>query len=487
MVRTTDPANPILYECRRFIHDDRDAEETAGAISARGVPVESMHQYLKARWDPIPDWDDTEFIQVLKAVVNPTASKVAGVEAARIAYDQLDDAEKNLLKFKVDGLSEEVMAQALQKSVKQVKSDANTAKKTFWQLFTRARWSTLPYFLEGLCEEVDSPDMLKVEAEYRMAETAYNALEQRAKDVLKLRHLEGCSVSEIAAKQGSPIEAVSRILTEAREDFCDAFLSELYSQYIMGQCIVETDESGTPKIESVRTSKIEIGSDGDGEDHTSDAWLRLHKTFYKLVPNNFRSWATTTAKGLKRDSEDKQRRHDRRIKQYGHLDMNLEGEHVYVLGSAAVLQPDEALEKEALEKEELRSLARERRRWHALLTETAEAILGTKKAEKKLYILVNYILQPKLDELSGAKVGVPHESQMPGEAMTIAHFKHYQSKATQAKIGEVIDATDRSIRRYLDEILPLVKRYAKAVGIADAELVEGCAPIKASDVKEKQG
>lgn len=486
MVRTTDPAITMLCECRRFIHDDRDAEETAVAISERGVPVESMPQYLEDRWGRTPDWNDPEFIKVMEALVNPNAPKVAGGEAARIAYDQLDDPEKNLLKFKVAGLSEEGIAQTLQKSVKQVKSDANTAKKTFWQLFTRARWSTLPYFLEGLCEEVDSPDMLKVEAEYRMAKTAYNALGQRAKDVLKLRHLEGHSVSEIAAKQGiSSIEEVSRILTEARENFCDAFLSELYSQYIMGQCIVETDENGTPKIESVRTRKIEIGS--DGEDHTSDAWLRLHKTFYKLVPNNFRNWTTTTAKGLKRDSEDKQKRHDRRIKQYGHLDMNLEGEPVYVLGSAAVLQPDEALEKEELEKEELRSLERERRRWHALLTETSEAILGTKKVEKKLYILVNYILQPKLDELSGAKVRVPHESQMPDEARTIAHFKHYQSKVTQAKIGEVIDATDRSIRRYVDEILPLVKRYAKAVGIEDAELVEGCAPIKASDVKEKQG
>ena len=235
-----------------------------------------------------------------------------------------------------------------------------------------------------------------------------------------------------------------------------------------------------------KTNKIKAD-----EDDVGNAWTTLQERFYKFVPNNFRGWLTTSARRSKLDSAKERHRHKRIAEEHGrtyiNTDINTEGEFVTVVSTTEEpLQPHEALAKERAEKKELKFWKNERKCWHTLLTKTAAAILKSKKPEKKLFLLTNYILQPKLNELRTAKPGATYEFQHPGEAMAIAHVTgQYQSKVTQTWIGEVIDATDRSIRRYADEIIPLVERYAEEVGISTSELVEGCAPIKERDATEK--
>ena len=483
MDRITHPT--LLRECKRLIHDDRDADEIADALYKRGVPTENVSQhiydYLVACWDATPDWDDPALIKIVEALVNPTGSKVAGFEAAQTAYDLLEYAEQDLLKFKVvEGLSEETIAQISMTPLHTVRREAASAKHTFWELFTRERWSTLAYFLEELCEEVNGPasEILKVEAEYLAAKEGYNALDQTAQDLLKQRCLQGRSVSEIAAEHGVSSVEVSEILTEARAEFYEKFLAEIYRLWVVGDRIVETDEGETKSFKIVKTNKIKV--DVHGEDDVNNAWRKLQQQSYKFVPNNFRGWLSTTAKRSKRDSEKKEERHGRIAAESGRAYVNSEGESGYIISpTPEPLQAHEELEKEKVEKKELRLWESERKRWHRLLTKTATAILTSKKPEKKLFLLTNYILQPKLSELRTAKPSAVYDCQDPGEAMAIAHvLDQYQSKATQTWIGEVIDATDRSIRRYVDEIIPLVKIYAEEVGIEGAELVEGCAPIK---------
>ena len=477
----------LLRECRRLIHDDIDATEIADTLYKRGAPTENVSQhiynYLVASWDNTPDWDDPALMKIVEAVVNPTASKVASFEAAKTAYDLLEYTEQDLLKFKVvEGLSEKTIAQISMTPLRKVKTEAAAAKRTFWELFTRERWSTLAYFLEVLCEKDDSSasesKILKVETEHLAAKAAYNALDQTAQHLLKKRCLQGHSLSEIAVEQQtSPVE-ISEILTEARAEFYEKFLAEIYRLWVVGNRIVETDEGETEPFKIVKTNKITV--DAHDEDDLNNAWRKLQQRSYKFVPNNFRGWLSTTAKRSKRDSAKKEDRHGQLAKEGGHLYMTSDGEFATIVGTTAEpLQSHQELEKEKLEKKELRFWESERRRWHQLLTKTATAILKSKKPEKKLFLLTNYILQPKLSELRTAKPNAVYECQHPGEAMAIAHvLDQYQSKATQTWIGEVIDATDRSIRRYADEIIPLVKQYAKEVGIEDAELVEGCAPIK---------
>ncbi len=461
----------VLRECRRLIHDDRDAEEIAVAIQKRGVPVENVrrhiYDYLVERWDTTPDWDDPAFIKVVEAVVDPTVPKSAGFEAAKTAYNLLEYPEQDLLKFKgVEGVSDEIIAQVSMEPLNQVKEKAGAAKETFWKLFTRERWSTLAYFIEKLCEDADSSstDILKVEAEYLAAKAAYNSLDEIDKEVLRQRCVQGLSVEEIAAKQRVfPIE-VAETLTEARKKFYQEFLAEIY------------------RLWGLKTP-IEIGGD---EDDISNAWETLQEQLYKFVPENFRGWLTTAAQHSKLDSKKKD--YHRRLipKDHGLTYMNPEGELVPVI-SVRPLQADEVLEREESEKKELKFWENERERWHELLTRTTEAILGSKKPEKKLYLLMNYILQPKLNELRGAETRVPHEFQKPGEAMAVSHVDHqYQSEVTQTWIGEPIDATDRSIRRYVGEIISLVEASAEEVGIEGTELVAGCAPIKESDVKKRR-
>ena len=479
----------VLRECRRLIHDDIDAKEIAVIIQKRGVPVENVRQhiynYLVARWDVTPAWDDPAFMKVVAAVVNPTEKKVAGFEAAKTAYNLLEYPEQDVLKFKVvEGLSDEIIAQVSMKHLEQVKREATSAKDIFWKHFTRERWSTLTYFIEKLCEEDDSSStgILKVEAEYLAAEEAYNSLNETDKDVLKQRCLQGLSVGEIAAKQRtSPVE-IAETLTKVRDEFYEKFLAEIYRLWVIGIRRVGTDE--------VKTNKIKAD-----EDDVGNAWTTLQEQFYKFVPNNFRGWLTTSARRSKLDLAKEEHRHKRIAEEHGRTyintdidtDINTEGEFVTVVSTTEdILQPHEALAKERAEKKELKFWKNERKCWHTLLTKTAAAILKSKKPEKKLFLLTNYILQPKLNELRTAKPGATYEFQHPGEAMAIAHVTgQYQSKVTQTWIGEVIDATDRSIRRYTDEIIPLVERYAEEVGISTSELVEGCAAIKERDATEK--
>lgn len=449
---TTDPI--VLRECRRIIPCDRDAEEIAAAIQRRGVLVENMRQHIYDHlvecWDPIPDWDDPAFIQVVEAVVDPTAPKIASFEAARTAYDLLDYPEQNLLKLKsAEGLAEKGIAQILRTPVDQVTRDAESAKKTFWQLFTRERWSTLTYFLEELCEEVDSSssEMLKVESEYLAAKAAYNSLDEIGRAVLRQRCLEGLSVKEIAAKQRTSLVEVSDILTDARADFYKEFLEEIYD----------------PTPIKIRENKDDIN---DARDYHHDAYNKLYETLYKFIPENFRGWLNKTGPRFAQASVKKNKHRVHLIKEL----------------------PDEGHEEKS-GNEKLRRLELERKRWFELLTRTAVAILGLKKPEKKLHVFVHYILQPALNQLwGGAKARGLNEFQNPGEAMAIAHvLGQYRSKATQAEIGDVIGATDRAIHNYVNEIRPLMKKYAKEAGIADAEFRAAFAHIKESDAKKKRG
>ncbi len=490
MDRITYPT--VLRECRRLIHDDMDASEVADALYKRGVPTENVSQhiynYLVASWDATPDWGDPAFMTIVEAVVNPTDVKVAGFEAAKAAYDLLEYPEQDLLKFKgVERLSEKTIAQISSTPLDQVKRDATLAKDTFWKLFTRDRWSTLAYFFEELCEEVDasSSEILKVEAEHLAAKAAYNSLNETDKDVLKQRCVQGLSISEIAAKwQTSPVE-ISEILTAARAQFYDNFSVEIYRRWVVGDLIIKTDEGSTDKFKIVKTNKIKV--EAGGEDDVSDAWKKLYERFYKFVPSNFRGWLSISAESSKHDAGKKEEHHGRIAAEYGRIYTNSEGEFVTVVSTTAEpLQPHEEWEKEKAEKKELRFWESQRKRWHQLLTKTATAISMSKKPEKKLFLLINYILQPKLNELRTTKPSAVYEYQFPGEGIALAHvLDQYQSKATQIGIGEVIDATDRSIRRYTDEIIRLVKRYAKEVGIEGAELVESCAPIKGWEAKKK--
>ncbi len=455
----------VLRECRRLIHDDIDANEVAAALYKRGIPTENVSQHiynsLVACWDTTPDWDDPAFMKIIKAVVNPTARKVAGFEAAKTAYDLLEYPEQDLLKFKgIEGLSEKTIAQVSRTPLDQVKRDATSAKDTFWKLFTRERWSTLAYFIEKLCEDADSssPDVLKVEAEYLAAKGAYDSLDAIEREVLRQRCVQGRSVEAIASEQQTSLLEISEILANAREAFYDKFLTEIYHRWVLDKA-------------------YKIRAD---EDAIEDALTNLQERLYKFVPENYQGWLTKSAKSLSLDSKKKENRHGYIAQKRGRVYVNAEGESVYVLSTTAdSLEPHEEIEKAEAEKKELRFWERERKRWHQLLTKTARAILRSKKPEKKLFLLTHYILQPKLNGLRTTKPGAIYECQYPGEAMAIAHvLDQYRSKATQAWAGEVIDATDRSIRRYLDEIIPLVKRYAEEVGISASELVKGCAPIK---------
>ena len=461
----------VLRECRRLIHDDMDAEEIAVAIQKRGVPVENVrrhiYDYLEKRWDPTPDWGDPAFIKVVEAVVDPTAPKSAGFEAAKLAYDRLEYPEQDLLKLKgVEGVSDEIIAQVSMEPLNQVKREAEAAKDIFWKSFTRERWSTLTYFIEELEElyEGDDPDptdILKVEKERLAAKEVYNLLDEADRAILKQRCLEGLSVEEIAVKQRTlPVE-IAETLTEAREKFYQEFSAKIYQFWVL------TDQFAAD------------------EDDRSDAWATLQERLYKFVPENFRGWLTTTAQRSKRNS--KKIEYLRGLIPQEHGFTNPKGELVPII-SVSPPPPDEVLEKEESEKKELKFWKNERDRWHELLTRTTKAILGSKKPEKKLYLLMNYILQPKLDELKGAKARVPHEFQKPGAAMAVAHtYNQYQSEVTQTEIGEPIDATDRSIRRYVGEIISLVVASAEEVGIESTELVADCAPIKESDVKKRRG
>ena len=455
----------VLRECRRLIHDDIDANEIAEALYKQGVPTENVSQhlynYLVACWDATPDWDDPAFMTIIEAVVNPTDPKVAGFEAAKIAYDLLEYPEQDLLKFKsVEGLSEETIAQISVTPLDQVKRDATSAKDTFWKLFTRERWSTLAYLIEKLCEDADSSstDILKVEAEYLAAKAAYNSLDAIEREVLRQRCVQGRSIEAIASAQQTSLVEISETLANARAEFYDKFLSEIYHLWVLD-----------------KTYKIQAD-----EDAIEDALENLQERLYKFVPENYQGWLTKAAKSLRRDSEKKEDRQGRIVQERGRIYTNSEGESVCVASTAVdALEPHEEIEKEEAEKKELRFWESERKRWHQLLTKTATAILRSKKPEKKLFLLTHYILQPKLNELRTTKPIAIYECQYPGEAMAIAHvLDQYRSKATQAWVGEVIDATDRSIRRYVDEILPLVKRYAEEVGISASELVNGCASIK---------
>lgn len=469
--RTTDTI--IERECRRLIHDDRDAEEIALDIQKRGVPDDGnvrQHIYgeLEKRWDPIPDWDDPAFLQVLKAVVNPTDLKVAGFEAAKTAYDLLEYPEQDILKFKgIEGLSEETIAEVSRTPLNQVKREATSAKATFWKLFTRERWSTLAYFIEKLCEDADSSatDILKVESEFLAAQAAYNSLDGVDKEVLRQRCVKGRAIEAIASEQQTSPREISETLANAREEFYDKFLTEIFHLQVSNKRY----ESQTDK------------------DSMAEALTNLQERLYKFVPENYQGWLTKSAKSVRHDAEKKENRRGRIVEKRGRVYINPEGESVYVGSPTAdSLEPHKEMEKEETERKEERFWKEERSRWHQLLTKTAMAILRSKKPEKKLFLLIHYILQPKLNALRTTQPSAIYEYQHPVEAMAITDvLDRYQSKkATQAEIGDVIDATDRSIRRYIDEILPLVKRYAKEVGIKEAALVQGCAPIKESDVKK---
>ena len=472
--RTLVKTDCILQKCRCFIHDDRDAEEIAVAFLKRGVkrgvPVD-VRDYLVERWDPIPDWNDSAFIEVVSAVVDPTAPKSAGFEAAKTAYNLLEYPEQNFLKFKVEGVSDEIITHASMQPLNQVREKAREAKEVFWKLLTRERWSTLTYFIQELEElyEGDDPvhaDILKVEEERLAAQKVYNSLHERDRAILKQRHLQGLSVEEIAAKQQVlPVE-IAETLTEAREKFYQEFLAEIY------------------RLWGLKTP-TEIRGD---EDHISSAWQTLQEQLYKFVPKNLGGFLTTVAQRSKLDAQKKEDPRRFTSKDGGYTYLNSEGKVVPDVIPPSPLQPDEMLEKEEAERIELAFLENDIKRWHALLTRTTVAILGYKRPEKKLYLLINYVLQPKLNELRGAKARVPHEFQKPGEAMAVSHVDHqYQSEVTQTWIGEPIDATDRSIRRYVGEIISLVEEAAEAVGIKRAELVAGCAPIKKNRTSRRDG
>lgn len=470
-------ADPVvLRECRRLIHDDTEAEEIAIAICMQGGPVENVRQhvydYLVKRWDPAPDWDDPDFVKVVEAAINPSAEKGTGFGSARIAYNQLDYPEQDLLKYKVvEHLSDAEIAEVIMIHLEKVERDVAAAKSTFWTLFTRERWSTLSYFIEELCQESDSPSnkILKVEAEQFAAETAYELLDETEREILKSRFVHGLSVLEIAIQEDTSTVEIAEILKVCREEFYYEFLSNIYSLW-------------TPKVSTgrIRTDKITVGKIRADEEDVSNAWEKLHEQYYKIVPENFRGWLSTSAKRSQLGTLKEESRHGRITEKRGGIHINDEGESVPLISiTEKPLTSDEAFMKKEAEAQELASWEAERERWYELLNKTTTAILASNKPEKKLFLLINYFLQPKLNELKKVNGRDAPEFQHPGEAMAMAYVKNrHQLRVTQAWIGEPINETARTIRRYTAEITDLVKECAAEVGISSAELVAGCPWIK---------
>ena len=516
----TDADPVVLRECRRLIHDDTDAEEIAIAICMQEVPVENVRQhvynYLVKRWDPIPDWDNPKFIKVVKAVIHSidekiagfnaaktaqdllkykvdkaeisaTDEKIAGFNAAKTAYMQLEYSEQDLLKYKVvEHLSDEEIAQVLMMHLEQVERDVILAKTTFWKLFTRERWSTLSYFIEELFKEDGSPstEIFKVEAEQSAAETAHESLDQIDKEILESRYVHGHSVKEIADRKRTSSIEIAEILTRTREEFYEEFLGEIYRLWIPDVSEIITDKS---KADKPKTQKITVGKIIADEDDVGNAWEKLQEQYYKIVPANLRGWLTTSAERSKLGTLKEKIRHRRLTEKHGSIHINSEGEPVPLISiTENPLTPDEALIKKEAEEQELASWEAERNRWFHLLNKTTSAILKSNKPEKKLFLLINYFLQPKLNELKKANGRSAPEFQHQGEAMAMAHITNRrQLRVTQAWIGEPIDETDRTIRRYAAEIIRLVKKCAAEIGISRAELVAGCTRIKALDAEKK--
>ena len=349
-----------------------------------------------------------------------------------------------------------------------MESEATSAKEEFWKRLTRERWSTLPYFLEILSKKGDLPcaKILKIELEYRAAKEAYDTLAERDKAVLIKRCVDGLSFEEIATQGDTGCGEVAETLRHARKRFYDTFLSKMYLLH---------------------------KRDGPNEDDSSDAWAILQGRLYKFIPENFTAWLGSSTKRVKiarkkRDETlgriaEKNRDPDR------DPELDNEGKPINVAISGSEWQePRDEIIKDEAEERETRYWKNQVERWHRLFQNTACAILECKKPQKKLYLLVNYFLQPQLNELRELNNRGTSRFQDPSNAITLDHAKslYLSKKDTQKWIAQPIDESDRTIRRYAGEIIPLVERYAKEVGISREDLIAGCAPIKKWWDTEKQ-
>ena len=477
----------ILRECRRLIHDDRDAGDIATALYEHEDAFENVRQYvynyLVECWKATPGWDDPAFIKIVKAVLKPLDTKIAGFAAAEIAYTELEPTQQDVLKLKVvEGLSDEGIVQITATPLEQIKRDAASAKETFWKLLTLQRWSVLPYFIEALSEESDSPSakILKVAAEYNAAKEAYDSLDEMDKAVLIKRCVHGLSLEEIATQENTGPDEVAEDLMDARDKFYNEFSTAMYLLYVR-------DRSTCPRVGATQPLNH------NEEDDLSDAWAKFSEERYKFVPENLSGWLRTSAKRLKLGRLNRDETLNRIAEKDRDLDRDTErdsdnGKPIRLASSVAESRdPHDELMKGEAEEREAMYWAVELERWHRLFRNTAHAILETKKPEKKLFLLANYFLQPKLGELRAVNRRGTSRFQDPSEVMMLDHAKSlYPSRVTQQWIGEPIDETDRTIRRYADEIVPLVKRHAEELGISREALIEGCAPIKKWEDAEKE-
>ena len=466
--------NSVLQECRRLIHDDADAEGIAIAIYKQGCPNlkhlrEHLREYLLKCWDTPPAWDNLTFIEVLQEVTNPTGRNVPGLHSAVNAYQSLEVDTRELLKLKAEGLSNwDVVRKLAWVSLNQVKRDTEAARVLFWKTYTSQRWSTLPYFIEKLHkqETSDSEEILKVTEEYQAAAEAYNLLGKARQTLLIQRCVKGHSIKEIAAEAKKSPDEIVEELAKIRMEFQREFLDRIYRLWISG------------------TAANRIKAD---EDDVQEAWTKLEKNYYKVVPENFQAWLTTSTEREVRTSRKKDERRKETEQQKGKRfisdDPEGEGETgTYISDPWEAPDPQDTIESK--EDSDHLKLA------HQLLKRAMERIKTKKEPEKKLFLLIQYFLHPISEALKSTNMYRSYNSQDQKEpATTHVNTKNQgqptQTRLTQEWIATVIGKNVRTIRRYKEtDIQPILKECCEELGINFEILERACPAIKLYADKE---
>ena len=476
----------VLRECRRFIHDDTDAERIAAVMYKQGTPnLENLREYVResliASWDPLPSWNDPFLSELIAVLNNPTDKPVPGIHAAAIAYNSLSEINQKLLKLKTEGTSNWDISRQLSEIDKLYPEDVdnrmNEVVKIFWETFTRERWSTLPYFIELFSTQPThdpSHETLKDKKEYEASITAYNSLVEAGQTLLEKRCIHGKSLAEIADEEKKSVEWVFDELQRLREQFRNEFQAILFPN--------------NPTLPN-RNQDVFIWE----EDDVADARAKFLLNFYKYIPENYKAWLATA----KRWIENARIREERRLSDAADEEGIIVPEPVYgddgtlisptigpIVGGGQ--EPEDALSIIVKNEEREKHLARSPK----LLQEALDRVKEMSMPEKKMFALVKYFLRETLDAHEGVtKLREHRDPQENGASNLTAEFPD----GLQMLVATVVGREMRSIRRWKNENIRLALAEAcEAIGMEFHELenknpdIHGTDIIKERERKQKQ-
>ena len=481
----------VLRECRRFIHDDTDAERIAAVMYKQGTPnLEDLREYVResliASWDPLPSWNDPFLSELIAVLNNPTDKPVPGIPAAAIAYNALTETGQKLLKLKIEGASNWDISRQLDERINTVNSHANEARKMFWETFTRERWSTLPYFIEFFSTQSThdpSHEILKVEKEYEASITAYNSLMEAGQTLLEKRCIYGKSLAEIAGEEKKSVEWVFDELQRLRQQFRNQFQATLFPDE---PSVSNHTASGNV---NKRNQDVSIWD----EDDVVDARAKFLLNFYKYIPENYKAWFKTATRRIKNARIEVERKISEAIDKNGTIVQvpvyDDDGNQVGITTTRTIgggPEPEEPLSRIVKDEEREKHLARSPK----LLQEALDRVKEMSMPEKKMFALVKYFLRETLDAHEAVtKLREHRDPQEKGASSLTDEFPD----GLQLLVATVVDRDLRSVRRWKNENIRLTLAEAcEAIGMEFHELekknphIHGTDIIKERERKQKQ-